>query len=259
MAQYFDSSGVNYQLNEIIKGATQQIILVSPYLQINDRIRQMLEVQDRATRDIRVIYGKSELQPAETAWLRGTSIRTYFCKNLHAKCYLSESHALITSMNLYEYSQVNNEEMGILVSREHDTELYDQIYADVDRLMQSSEPVRLDVEILEKPTKPKTTSKPKSKPAAKKSPTKKTAVVKAHCIRCSKSIPYSMDRPLCEPHYKSWARYENEEYPEEYCHSCGKERETTYAKPLCIDCFRKQASSDGPQKRSVPPWFRKKK
>ena len=31
------------------------------------------------------------------------SIQTLFRRNLHAKCYLNEKEALLTSMNLYEF------------------------------------------------------------------------------------------------------------------------------------------------------------
>ena len=61
-----------------------------------------------------VIYGKNELRPEENNWLRSMdSIKTGFLQDLHAKCYMNEEEALVTSMNLYEYSQVNNYEMGI--------------------------------------------------------------------------------------------------------------------------------------------------
>ena len=53
-----------------------------------------------------------------------TYIRTSYCKNLHAKCYLNESLCIITSLNLYEFSQVNNNEMGVLIRRAEDTDLY---------------------------------------------------------------------------------------------------------------------------------------
>ena len=52
-------------------------------------------------------------------------IRTSYCKNLHAKCYLNGNRALLTSMNLYEFSQVNNHEIGVLVVREEEPHLYD--------------------------------------------------------------------------------------------------------------------------------------
>ena len=52
-------------------------------------------------------------------WLEGlTQIKTSFRRNLHAKCYLNENEALLTSMNLYEFSEKNNDEMGVLVSEE---------------------------------------------------------------------------------------------------------------------------------------------
>ena len=56
-----------------------------------------------------------------------------------------------------------------------------------------------------------------------------------------------------------WAQYEDSEYPEAYCHSCGKERDTTYDKPLCGSCFKSQAKINTKITRSIPPWFRKKK
>lgn len=47
---------------------------------------------------MRIVYGKSELQPWEIEWLRSlTFIRTSFCKNLHAKCYPSEAVCMVTS------------------------------------------------------------------------------------------------------------------------------------------------------------------
>ena len=72
-------------------------------------------------------YGKNDLQPEQrtSGSTRWTSVRTSFRENLHAKCYLNENEALVTSMNLYEFSQQNNDEMGILVSKHDDPALYE--------------------------------------------------------------------------------------------------------------------------------------
>lgn len=67
---------------------------------------------------IRTIYGKSDLHPEEVKWLLGLDyIRTSFCKNLHAKCYLNEAACIIGSLNLYDFSQVNNNEMGVWIDK----------------------------------------------------------------------------------------------------------------------------------------------
>ena len=136
MAKFLDTTGVSYHLQQLINKATERLILISPFLKINERIKQSLEDKNRLKIDIRVIYGKNELQPDENNWLKSqTSIRSSFCKDLHAKCYLNESEAIITSMNLYEFSQVNNNEMGIYVVKETDPVLYNEIYEEVKRLI----------------------------------------------------------------------------------------------------------------------------
>ena len=128
MAEFLTRNGINLKLEEIIKSAEKQLWIISPFLKINLQIKELLEDKDRFKIDIRVIYGKNDLRPEEKKWLASmASIRTSFRNNLHAKCYLNEKEALLTSMNLYEYSQVNNDEMGMLVSREQEPALYDKI------------------------------------------------------------------------------------------------------------------------------------
>jgi phosphatidylserine/phosphatidylglycerophosphate/cardiolipin synthase-like enzyme len=147
MAKFLDTTGVSYHLQQLINKADEKLVLISPFLKINDRIKQSLEDKNRMKIDIRVVYGKNELQPEENNWLKSmTSIRSSFCKDLHAKCYLNEKEAIITSMNLYEFSQVNNNEMGIYVSKEEDSQLYKEIFEEVQRLIRISDEIVVSVE-----------------------------------------------------------------------------------------------------------------
>jgi phosphatidylserine/phosphatidylglycerophosphate/cardiolipin synthase-like enzyme len=147
MAKFLNTTGTNYYLEELIRSANEKLILISPFLQLNERFKELLEDKNRLKIDVRIVYGKVELQPEEITWLRGLSfIRTSFCKNLHAKCYLNEQACIITSMNLYEFSQVNNNEMGILITRQQDGELYKDTYDEVQRIIRISEEFRLTAE-----------------------------------------------------------------------------------------------------------------
>lgn len=129
MAKFLNTSATNYFLEELIKTARDRLILISPFLKLNDRIKELLEDKNRLKIDVRIIYGKNELQNDEISWLSNlTYVRTSFCKNLHAKCYLNEESCIITSLNLYEFSQVNNNEMGVSVSRLEDPDLYKEAY-----------------------------------------------------------------------------------------------------------------------------------
>ena len=147
MAKFLNTSATNYFLEELIKNAQDRLILISPFLRLNDRIKELLEDKNRLKIDVRIVYGKSELQPEEIAWLNTLSfVRTSFCKNLHAKCYLNESLCIVTSLNLYEFSQVNNNEMGVLFNRAEDADLYRDAYEEAQRIIRISEEVRISLE-----------------------------------------------------------------------------------------------------------------
>lgn len=150
MAKFLNTTATNYFLEEIIKDAKDRLVLISPYLKLNDRIKELLADKDRLKIDIRIIYGKNELHPSEISWLNElTYVRTSFCKNLHAKCYLNESKCIITSMNLYEFSQINNNEMGIYLDKHEDQAAYKDAYEEVQRIIRISEEVRISLERIE--------------------------------------------------------------------------------------------------------------
>lgn len=146
MAKFLNTTGVSYHLEELIKGTKDKLILISPYLQFNDRIKEHLNNLNIQKRDIRIIYRENKLQLDENNWLESQiGVRTSICKNLHAKCYISESEAIITSMNLYEFSQQNNNEMGIHILKSQDPDLYNSTLEEAQRLLTISEEIRVSV------------------------------------------------------------------------------------------------------------------
>jgi phosphatidylserine/phosphatidylglycerophosphate/cardiolipin synthase-like enzyme len=147
MAKFLNTSATSYFLEELIKTARDRVILISPFLKLNDRIKELLEDKNRLKIDVRIVYGKNELQPEEINWLKELDYtRTSFCKNLHAKCYLNEESCIITSLNLYEFSQVNNNEMGVLIRRNDDPELYKDAYEEAQRIIRVSDEIRMSLE-----------------------------------------------------------------------------------------------------------------
>lgn len=147
MAKFLNTSGTNFFLEELIKNAKERLILISPYLRLNDRIKELLEDKDRLKIDIRIVYGKSDLHPDEIKWLQKLDyVRLSFCKNLHAKCYLNESECIISSLNLYEFSQVNNNEMGILIRKYEDGDVFKEAYEEAQRIIRISDEVRITLD-----------------------------------------------------------------------------------------------------------------
>lgn len=151
MAKFLNTSGTTYYLEELIKNAGERLYLISPYLKLNDKIKELLEDKDRMKIDVRMVYGKSELQPAEADWLKKLNyVRTSYCPSLHAKCYISEDACIITSLNLYEFSQVNNNEMGIFLDRNTDAGVYEDAYAEAQRIIRISDEVKISMDVVDK-------------------------------------------------------------------------------------------------------------
>ena len=65
MSKFLNTSATNYYLEELIKNASERLVLISPFLKLNDRMKELLEDKDRLKIDVRIVYGKSELHPDE--------------------------------------------------------------------------------------------------------------------------------------------------------------------------------------------------
>ncbi|RLA07831.1 MAG: DNA repair protein [Gammaproteobacteria bacterium] len=161
MAKFIGTTPTNYHLEKMIKEAKDRLILISPYLKFSDKIKELLEEKDRDQKNVIIVFGKQELQQEEAEWLnKMENIQTRYIKNLHAKCYLNENSCIITSLNLYLFSQINNDEMGVFVSNgnnasEDDKKLYEDVYSEAERIIKKSERLEIIVKKIEdKPFKP---------------------------------------------------------------------------------------------------------
>lgn len=129
MVKFLTTIELSYQILQIIKTADREIILVTPYIKLSPNLKDSLAEANRKGKEITLIYGKSGLSKEEKAFLDNLdNLSIYFHENLHAKCYFNEFSMLITSMNLYEFSEKQNKEFGVFIKKEADE---DGIYEDV--------------------------------------------------------------------------------------------------------------------------------
>lgn len=226
MPKFLNTTAVSYHLEELIKSTKERLVLISPYLQFSDRIKEHISYLNNLKRDIRIVYRENKLHPDENNWMeKQIGVRTSICKNLHAKCYLNENEAIITSMNLYEFSQQKNNEMGIYVSKADNPELYNDILAEAQRLLTISEEIRVTVQ--------------KVNSVSSKNPEKKKQ--SGFCIRTGMQIPFNIDKPMSSEAYNIWNQYSDRDYPEKYCHFSGdpSNGETSFNKPVLKKYWKK--------------------
>jgi hypothetical protein len=137
MAKFLDTQAISNELMKLIKEAKEKIILVSYSFKVNPQIQERLKAKSAHGHlsEIIIVYGKTQLQPTELSWMKGIKdLKIYEKSNLHAKCYLNENKAIICSMNLYDYSQQNNIEMGMLITKSEDKEAYEELIDEINNI-----------------------------------------------------------------------------------------------------------------------------
>jgi phosphatidylserine/phosphatidylglycerophosphate/cardiolipin synthase-like enzyme len=229
MADFLTTNGTSYEIENVIIEAKEILFLVSPYLQISKTFYERLKDASDRSVPIRIIYGKDELKPNERnslADLKGVEL--YYFENLHAKCYFNEDKMVITSMNMYEFSEKNNREMGVLIEKIKDPKIYEKAVNETKSIIQSSEPITLNKAI-------RTLSRDKKHNGSNN---KNDKTGRGYCIRCQKRIDFDPTKPLCGDCYSTWVIFENADFAENVCHRCGEFEKTSMRKPLCNDCFQ---------------------
>ena len=264
MAKFLNTFQLNTEIEKIFDDAFEELIIVSPYIKLHSRFMDSLKsrINDDKLK-IFILFGKNEEDFTKSLDLvtfnflkEFPNIEIRYESKLHAKYYANGETAVITSMNLYEYSQNNNIEAGVLIktklfnplSDDVDRDSQDYFYKTIDRsrilfknkpeyekinLGLSKRYVKSNNEIDLLTEKYLSSSKNvvmNNKPAN----TLVNSSNNAYCIRTGTPIPFNIDKPYCDSAFESWSKFKNEDFKEKYCHFSGEASngETTKAKPI---------------------------
>lgn len=139
MSKFLTTSQITAEIETIIIDAEERLVLVSPYIKISELFIERLRTTTEKDIEIIIIYGKKDLSESEEEKLSEFStINFFYCENLHAKCYFNESRMVVTSMNLYEYSMLNNREMGVLITKQDDFNVYSEAVKETESIIENS-------------------------------------------------------------------------------------------------------------------------
>ena len=227
MTEFLTTTGISERIERIIREADDWLIIISPYLSLNPRIQDYIQskclehefkVREHPVQVV-IIYRDEKQTPEIDSWLESLpNALIGFCENLHAKCYLNEKEALITSMNLYDYSQIHNYEMGMVISQETQPQVYSQIYDEVIQIRRAMTEMYDPEDWYDQEQ-----DEPES----------------GFCIRCGGTILLNLAKPYCDDCFKIWNQYKNYTYMEKQCHLCGKEHKSYMDRPFCVSCYGK--------------------
>jgi hypothetical protein len=269
MARFVTGNNLNYELERLMDTAKETIILISPYLKLHERYASSLRSKkDDPNLEIIVVFGKNEHDMSKSMQIvdfnffkEFPNIEIRFEKRLHAKYYANEVYSILTSMNLYSYSQDNNIEAGVVTKSNFVSNLANNVISNVtgaedldtqswnyfQRVVEQSELLfkrkpRFEKVLLGLSQKYTESTieidklsdffaEKMEKAFVSKSVQKKEL---GYCIRTGKRIPFNPKMPMCDEAFVSWSRFQNKEYQEKYCHFSGEASngETSFAKPI---------------------------
>ena len=263
MIKFLDGEQINAKIMDTIKEADEYLIFISPFIQLSDRIKTEISfvVGRRPSLMLEVIFGKNQENPSKSLssndleFLKSLpNVRVGYVKELHAKIYCSEDRLMLSSMNLYGYSQKNNYEaafviedgksmFGSLLNNKVET-AWQEALDFVDKIINKSTLVYengkvykskwhgLSNELVEEYNNDNSEAffkKPLAEPISQQ-----VEIKSGFCIRTGNPIPFNIKKPLCDSAFKAWAIYKNENFKEKFCHYSGEASngETSFRTPV---------------------------
>jgi len=212
-------------VRRLVEESREFLLLICPYYRPWPQMQGEIEKAARRHGEVRLVVREDAVGEARKhlAPCHACGVQVLSVMKLHAKLYVTESAAILTSMNLVDASAQESWEAGILVESDAAPGLYGRIRQQAENFIDAAEAV-------ESPDAQKRARQ--AAPAAEQD-----TRTKGSCVRCAKAIRLDPEKPFCFPCYGKWKKYNNSEYVEKHCHRCGKAAETSAAKPLCRACY----------------------
>lgn len=155
MTRFLTGPNLDNEIESIISEAKTKLLLVSPYVSLSDRMKNLLvEKTTQPELEIIVVFRGELLKGDELAerraknesvyrnmpkidfWATLPNVKIVSLNDLHAKFYANEEKGVITSLNLYEYSFKHNVEYGCLLEKNIGDNSYEDAKTYTEKLLE---------------------------------------------------------------------------------------------------------------------------
>jgi hypothetical protein len=275
MADFLTGKELNNTIGHLFEAAKAQIIIISPYIKLHSGYKELLAPHRNNHKvELTVVFGKNDQDLTKSMGAESFKFFREFSNveirhepRLHAKYYANENFSILTSMNLYSFSQDNNIEAGIITKASKFRNVahavfdgagtldkkawkfvaqvilnskimyqrfpkYDKKFFNLKKKYAHSF-VNLDLlsEIYGLRSLPKYGENSQENVTENVS---KQGQRMGYCIRTKIPIPFDPARPFCNEAFMEWAKFKNPNYPENFCHFSGdfSNGKTSLLKPI---------------------------
>ncbi|MHA3786788.1 phospholipase D-like domain-containing protein [Flavobacterium hauense] len=106
------------QIMTLIQEADKKLIIVSPYVNINDWDKMKRCLSKAVANDIEITFIARKNAKQDFSELKAIGITPILVDDLHAKVYISESHAIVSSLNMVHYSDIKSIDVAYKTDQE---------------------------------------------------------------------------------------------------------------------------------------------
>jgi hypothetical protein len=143
MPQFLNREGIKNALENVFEQAEKELIIIVPYIKLSEKTSKLLADANDRNIEIVIIYKEGTLSDKEKAKLNNfQNLNLLSHPDIHTKCYCNERQIIIASMNLYDYSEKYNREMGILLGENDfdmmDDEAFTDALEEIDSIVRSA-------------------------------------------------------------------------------------------------------------------------
>lgn len=251
MAKFLTTRGTIAEIENIINNAQKSIVLISPYVKIPLNLFQNIVSADKKGIHTIIICREKDLQSDVLEQFKQLkNVKVNFLDNIHAKCYFNEQSMVISSLNLYDFSEQSNVEIGVLLTIQDDKLAFTEGLQEAKRIF----------DVIKQQSLTHTNGTNSNISIRNKVPAKEakedigSAILRTfsnilsdaiglkegYCIGCQTRIEYGDKKPFCSECYKEWAKQKWQKA--KYCHACGQLETTSINRPLCLSCYKDSKS-----------------
>jgi hypothetical protein len=111
---------ITSKIHTLIEEAKTELILVSPYVKIDNWGKTKSCLNRAIDRNVNITIIARENADQDLNYIKSLKIRLVLIKDLHAKVYISDKQAIVTSQNLLHYSDSNSVEIGYISQTQYE-------------------------------------------------------------------------------------------------------------------------------------------
>ena len=116
---------IGVKISTLIAESNEKFYAITPYLKIADWKKIIVSIEQAKKRNVLIKFFIREIDQKNYEILTNIGVDIFKIEGLHTKLYFNETEVIVSSMNLYEFSDLHSIDIAILY---RDKENYNKIY-----------------------------------------------------------------------------------------------------------------------------------